>query len=189
MKDYNIKSCQWMACDRFRQPTQDHRCALCKKYLFPTSCGWLERGSFSQKKHTLREGEGEGCPKRNKGKKGDRGVTIWESWLNILFECLLFILITILSSILFMYILIEGLSVTASCCLEYLIPKWSIRYSNFFIKCWSRNSEFIIPTKRFYLCPCIVNGKFDKAVYLSFLKSILFLRLSNSLSGSDFYCI
>ena len=29
MKDYNIQSCQWMACDRFRQPTQDHQCRLC----------------------------------------------------------------------------------------------------------------------------------------------------------------
>ena len=24
MKDYNVQSCQWMAYDRFRQPTQDH---------------------------------------------------------------------------------------------------------------------------------------------------------------------
>ena len=29
MKDYDIQSCQWMACDRFRQPTQDHQCGLC----------------------------------------------------------------------------------------------------------------------------------------------------------------
>ena len=31
MKDYIIQSCQWMACNRFRQPTQDHYCGL---YLF-----------------------------------------------------------------------------------------------------------------------------------------------------------
>ena len=29
MKDYNIQSCQWEACDRFRQPTKDHQCGLC----------------------------------------------------------------------------------------------------------------------------------------------------------------
>ena len=143
-----------------------------------------DRASFSQNKRTL-QGRG-GVPKNEQGQTRGEGVKTRESWANILFECPLFILIVILSSILFMYILIEGLSVTASYCLEYLIPKWSIRYSNFFIKCWSWHFEFIIPTKRFYICPCIVNGKFDKAVYLSFLRSILFARLSNSLSGSDF---
>ena len=27
-KDYNIQSCQWMVCDRFCHPTQDHQCGL-----------------------------------------------------------------------------------------------------------------------------------------------------------------
>ena len=29
MEDYNVQSCQWMACDRFRQSTQDRQCGLC----------------------------------------------------------------------------------------------------------------------------------------------------------------
>ena len=29
LTDYNIPSCQWIACDRFRQPTQDHQRGLC----------------------------------------------------------------------------------------------------------------------------------------------------------------
>ena len=41
-KDYNIQSCQWMVCDRFRQPTQDHNVGYVKNiYLQPPVVGWI----------------------------------------------------------------------------------------------------------------------------------------------------
>ena len=43
MKDYNVQSCQWMAYDRFRQPTQDHHDVGYVKniYLQSLVVGWL----------------------------------------------------------------------------------------------------------------------------------------------------
>ena len=42
MKDYNNQSCQWMTCDRFRQPTQDHNVGYVKNiYLQPLVAGWI----------------------------------------------------------------------------------------------------------------------------------------------------
>ena len=42
MKDYNIQSCQWMACDRFRQPTQDHNVGYVKNvYLQHLVVDWI----------------------------------------------------------------------------------------------------------------------------------------------------
>ena len=42
MKDYNIQSCQWSGCDRFRQPTQDHNVGYDKNtYLQPLVVEWI----------------------------------------------------------------------------------------------------------------------------------------------------
>ena len=42
MKDYNIQSCQWMACDPFCQPSQDHNMGYIKNiYLQPLVGGWI----------------------------------------------------------------------------------------------------------------------------------------------------
>ena len=42
MKDYNIQSCQWMACNHFCQPTQNHIVDYVKNiYLQPLVVGWI----------------------------------------------------------------------------------------------------------------------------------------------------
>ena len=42
MKDCDIQFCQWMACDRFRQSTQDHNVGYVKNiYLQPLVVGWI----------------------------------------------------------------------------------------------------------------------------------------------------
>ena len=42
MKDYNIQSCQWMACDRFHQPIQDHNVGYVKNIdLQPLAVDWI----------------------------------------------------------------------------------------------------------------------------------------------------
>ena len=48
MKDYNMQSCQWMVCDCFRQPTQDHNVGYVKNiYLQPFVVGWISMQGFN----------------------------------------------------------------------------------------------------------------------------------------------
>ena len=90
MKDYNIQSCQWMMCDRFRQPL----------LLCTSSCSFLCTVhflcAFSAKMTTyLMCTSWSVVRKRTRAKKGGGGQNS-ESWANVLFECpLMFLLMTL----------------------------------------------------------------------------------------------
>ena len=68
MKDYNIQSCQWMTCDRFRQPfllCTTFRSFLCTSHYF--LCAFLAKMA------TYSLVIGWGCSKTNKGEQGGKG--------------------------------------------------------------------------------------------------------------------
>ena len=68
MKDYNVQSCQWMTCDRFRQTfllCTTFRSFLCTIHYFLCA--------FSAKMATYSLVIGWGCSKTNKGEQGGKG--------------------------------------------------------------------------------------------------------------------
>ena len=68
MKDYNIQSCQWMACDLFRQPF-----LLCTTFRFFSCTVHYFLCAFLAKMATYSLVIGWGCSKTNKGEQGGRG--------------------------------------------------------------------------------------------------------------------
>ena len=63
---------------------------------------------------------------------------------------------------------------------------WSIREFKFFILCWSWCFKFIVLRWLSYICPYIENAEnWWSNIFFFLLKSILSVRLSNSLRGSD----